>query len=303
VSDLRVRVPATSANLGPGFDAFGVALPLLAEFEVRPARAWSVTVEGNGATPDVPVGEDNLFVVAARATAKSVGHNLSPQHVTQRSAIPGGRGLGASAAAIVGGIVAANALAGEPLGRRALLRIATEVEGHADNVAAALYGAFTVAVPSADGPVAARFSFPSAWRVCLFVPTATLLTAAARAVLPKDVPRTDAVFNLAHASALLAAILKSDGALLSLAMHDRLHEPARMELVPALEEIVAAAREAGAFGAALSGAGPSVIAFAPTRLAPRVTAAMEEAAIAAGTPGRGRVVRVRAAGAQVVRNQ
>jgi homoserine kinase len=303
VSDLRVRVPATSANLGPGFDAFGVALPLLAEFEVRPARAWSVTVEGNGATPDVPVGEDNLFVVAARATAKSVGHNLSPQHVTQRSAIPGGRGLGASAAAIVGGIVAANALAGEPLGRRALLRIATEVEGHADNVAAALYGAFTVAVPSADGPVAARFSFPSAWRVCLFVPTATLLTEAARAVLPKDVPRTDAVFNLAHASALLAAILKSDGALLSLAMHDRLHEPARMELVPALEEIVAAAREAGAFGAALSGAGPSVIAFAPTRLAPRVTAAMEEAAIAAGTPGRGRVVRVRAAGAQVVRNQ
>jgi homoserine kinase len=302
VSELRIRVPATSANLGPGFDAFGVALPLLAEFEVRPARAWSVTVEGNGAM-DVPLGEDNLFVVAARAAAKSVGSNLAPQHITQRSAIPGSRGLGASAAAIVGGIVAANALAGEPLGRGALLRIATEVEGHADNVAAALYGGFTIALPSADGPVAARFAFPSAWRVCLFVPAATLLTETARAVLPKDVPRGDAVFNLAHASALLAAILKSDGALLSLAMHDRLHEAARMELVPALEEIVAAARDAGAFGAALSGAGPSVIAFAPTRLAPRVTAAMEEAATVAGAPGRGRVVRVRAAGAQVVRNQ
>jgi homoserine kinase len=302
VSDLRVRVPATSANLGPGFDAFGVALPLLAEFMVRPAREWAVSVEGNG-TSDVPTGEDNLFVVAARAAAKSLGHNLGPQHVTQRSAIPGGKGLGSSAAAIVGGVLAANALAGEPLGRRALLRIATEVEGHADNVAAALYGAFTIALPSADGPVAARFSFPSSWRVCLFVPTSALSTETSRAVLPKDVPRTDAVFNLAHASALLAAILKSDGALLSLAMHDRLHESARLQLVPALEEIIAAAREAGAFGAALSGAGPSVIAFAPTRLAPRVTAAMEEAAGVAGAPGRGRVVRVRAAGAQVVRNQ
>jgi len=118
VSELRVRVPATSANLGPGFDVFGVALPLLAEFTVRPAREWTVVVEGNGAS-GVPVGEDNLFVVAARAAAKSLGHELSPQHVTQRSAIPGSKGLGSSAAAIVGGVLTANALAGEPLGRRA----------------------------------------------------------------------------------------------------------------------------------------------------------------------------------------
>ena len=302
MSELHVRVPATSANLGPGFDSFGVALPLLAEFDVRPARAWAVEVEGDGAA-DVPTGEENLFVVAARAAAKTLGQNLSPQYITQRSTIPRGRGLGSSAAAIVGGVVAANALAGEPLAKRALLRIATEVEGHADNVAAALYGAFTIALPSADGPIAARFAFPSAWRVCLFVPTSALATEKSRSVLPKEVSRSDAVFNLAHASALLAAVLRSDGALLSIAMHDRLHESARMKLVPALGEIVAAAREAGAFGAALSGAGPSVIAFAPVRLAPRVTAAMEEAATVAGTPGRGRVVRVRAAGAQLVRNQ
>ena len=303
MSDLRIRVPATSANLGPGFDSFGLALPILEEFELRPARHWTVTVDGlsNGAAADVPTGEDNLFVVAALAAAKTLGHNVPPQHVTQHTAIPRGRGLGASAAAIVGGVVAANALAGEPLAKRALLRIACDVEGHADNVAAALYGAFTVALPSADGPIAVRFVFPSAWRVCLFIPTATLATVQARAVLPSDVPRADAIFNLAHASALLAAILKSDGALLSIAMRDRLHEPARLSLVPALEEIVSAARGAGAFGAALSGAGPSVIAFAPVRLAPRVTAAMEEAATLAGCPGRGRVVRVRAAGAQVVR--
>ncbi|MEA2661520.1 MAG: homoserine kinase [Chloroflexota bacterium] len=302
MTDLRVRVPATSANLGPGFDSFGIALPLLAEFEVRPARTWSVTVDGDGASDDVPAGEDNLFVVAARAAAKTLGHNLAPQHVIQRSAIPRARGLGASAAAIVAGVVTANALAGEPLGRRALLRVATDVEGHADNVAAALYGAFTIALPSADGPIATRFSFPSTWRACLFVPSASLKTETSRGVLPNDVSRADAVFNLAHAAALLAAVLRSDGALLSLAMHDRLHESARMALVPGLEEIVAAARGAGAFGAALSGAGPSVIAFAPARLASRVTAAMEEAGTLAGSPGRGRSVRVRAAGAQVVRS-
>jgi homoserine kinase len=301
VSELRVRVPATSANLGPGFDAFAVALPLLAEFDVRPARSWSVDVEGNGS--DIPSGEDNLFVVAALAAAEVLGSNLSPLHVTQRSSIPLGRGLGSSAAAIVAGVVTANALAGEPLGRRALLRIAAEVEGHADNVAAALYGAFTIALPTADGPIASRFAFPSTWRACLLVPASQILTKDARAALPNDVPRADAVFNLAHASTFVAAVLKSDGAMLSLAMHDRLHEAARLKLIPALDAIVSAARGAGAFGAGLSGAGPSVIAFAPTRLAPRVTATMEEAAALAGVPGRGRVVRVRAAGAQVVRNQ
>ena len=300
MTELRVRVPATSANLGPGFDAFAVALPMVAEFEVRSARSWSVTVEGNGS--DIPTGEDNLFVVAAMAAAKALGQDIGPLHVVQRSAIPLGRGFGSSAAAIVGGVVAANALAGEPLGRRALLRIAAEIEGHADNVAAALYGAFTIALPSADGPIANRFAFPSAWRACLFVPTSQLTTKEARAALPKDVPRADAVFNLAHASAFVAAVLRADGAMLSLAMHDRLHQAARLRLVPALDEIVSAARGAGAFGAALSGSGPSVIAFAPARLAPRVAATMEEVASVAGTPGRGRVVRVRAAGAQVVRS-
>jgi len=299
MTELRIRVPATSANLGPGFDSFGLALPLLAEFDLRPARSWAVSVEGDG--HGIPTGEDNLFVHAARATAKTIGATLPPHHVTQRSAIPLARGLGSSAAAIVAGAVGANAMLGAPLDRRTLLRLASEVEGHADNVAAALYGAFTVAVPTADGPVATRLAFPASWRVCLFVPADTLLTAHSRSVLPREVSRADAVFNLAHAAALIAAILRSDGALLSVAMEDRLHQSARLRLVPALEEVVSAARAAGAFGAALSGAGPSVIAIAPARLAPRVVAAMEEAALAAGAAGRGRLLRVRAAGATVQR--
>jgi len=300
MTDLRVRVPATSANLGPGFDSFGVALPLVADFELRPARTWSVSVEGDG--EGIPTGEDNLFVRAARATASAAGRLLAAHLVTQRSAIPLARGLGSSAAAIVGGCVAANAVLGDPLDRRTLLRIASDVEGHADNVAAALYGAFTLALPTDDGPSATRLAFPSAWRICLFIPSQSLSTEEARAVLPQSVSRADAVFNLSHAAALIAAVLRADGPLLSLAMEDRLHQPARLRLVPALEEIVASARAAGAFGAALSGAGPSVIAVAPARLAPRVIAAMEDAAAGAGAGGRARVLRVRAAGATVHRS-
>ncbi len=291
---LRVRVPASSANLGPGFDSFAVALPLLAEFELRPARSWAVVAE-----PGIPSGDDNLFVVAARAVAGAAGEELGPQHVEQRSAIPLARGLGSSAAAIVGGTVAANALLGGPLDRRSLLRVAAEVEGHADNVAAALYGGFTIALPDDGGPVATRIAFPADWRACLFIPSEPLETAQARGVLSAEVSRADAVFNLAHAAALVAAVLRADGALLSIAMADRLHQPARTRLVPALGEVIAAAREAGAFGAALSGAGPSVLAVAPSRLAARVVSAMEETAAAHLVGGRGRALRVRAAGAQV----
>lgn len=299
MTELRVRVPATSANLGPGFDSFGLALPFVAEFEVRAARAWSVSVDG--AAEHIPSGDDNLFVIAARAAARAMGSPLPPHRVIQRSTIPLGRGLGSSAAAIVGGVVAANAMLGEPLERRALLRIAAEVEGHADNVAAALYGAFTVAVPHRDGPLAVRFAFPAAWRICLLIPSSALATEKARGILSAQVSRADAVYNLAHAAALVGAVLKADGALLRTAMQDRLHQPARLRLVPALDDVVRAACDAGAFGAALSGAGPTVLAVAPTRLAGRVTAAMEEAATLAGMPGRGRVVRVRAAGAQAHR--
>ena len=301
-----MRVPASSANLGPGFDSFAIALPLLAEFDLRPARTWSVDVENGGTGHEngngIPTGDDNLFVVSARAAADAAAGTLGSYHVTQRSAIPVGRGLGSSAAAIVGGVVAANAIMGEPLDRRTLLRVASEVEGHADNVAAALYGAFTVALPSDDGPVATRIAFPRTWRICLFIPREPLSTETARSVLSDNVSRADAVFNIAHAAALLAAVLRSDGALLSIAMADRLHQPARAHLVTGLTDIMAAARGAGAFGAALSGAGPAVVAFAPARLAARVVAAMEESAHAVGTSGRGRVVRVRAAGAQVRRS-
>lgn len=300
MTELRVRAPATSANLGPGFDSFAVALPLLAEFEVRPARAWDVTYQGDGEGMPSDASDD-LFVIGARAVAKVARAHLPSQHVVQRSTIPLGRGLGSSAAAIAAGVTAANALLGEPLDRRSLLRIAAEVEGHPDNVAAALYGGMTIALPTDEGPLAFRSTFPRAWRACVLIPVRRLSTKEARAAVPATVSRADAVFNLSHAAALVAAILRADGALLSVAMNDRLHEPARARLVPGLTDICGAARSAGAFGAALSGAGPAVIALAPARLAPRVVAAMEETAEAAGMTGRGRALRVRAAGVQIRR--
>lgn len=297
MNELRVRVPATSANLGPGFDAFAIALPLLAEFDVRPGRGYEVRVDGEA--DGIPLGRQNLTLVAARATAKAAKQQLTGLHVVQRSTIPIARGLGSSAAAIVAGCAAANTLMGSPLSRRALLRIAADVEGHADNVAAALLGGFAIAAPTSDGPVALSLSFPRAWRVVIFVSEKTLATEVARVALPKRVARSDAVFNVAHASLVVASVLRADGALLGIAMRDRLHEPVRRRLIPALDFVARAARSAGAYAAALSGAGPSVLAIAPTRLSHRVASAMEAVAAEESWPGRALVLRVRTAGAQV----
>lgn len=294
--EIRVRVPATSANLGPGFDSFALALPLLAEFEVRRGRGYEVKFDGEG--DGVPTGAANLVAVAAKATARSAKQQLEGLHVVQRSDIPPARGLGSSAAAIVGGCVAANEILGRPLDRQSLLRTAASVEGHPDNVAAALLGGFTIAAPSRDGPLATRLAFPREWRAVVFVPQRRLSTHQARSVLPRRVARADAVFNLAHTALFVAAVLRKDGTLLRAAMHDRLHEPARLRLVPALDFVAHAARAAGAFGAVLSGAGPSVLAIAPARLAPRVASAMSAVAEEEAWSGEAHVMRVRAAGAQ-----
>ena len=299
--ELRVRVPATSANLGPGFDAFALALPLLAEFDVRTGRGYEVRVEGDG--DGIPTGSANLVVIAARATAKAAKEQLQGLHVTQRSEIPIARGLGSSAAAIIAGCVAANEVLGRPLDRQSLFRTAAGVEGHADNVAAALLGGFTIAAPSPEGPIATSLEFPRAWRAVVFVPERQLSTRQSRGVLSRRVTRSDAVFNLARTAIFVAAVLRKDGTLLRLAMHDRLHEPARLRLVPALDFIARAARAAGAFGAVLSGAGPAVLAIAPARLASRVATAMNAVAEEESWSGTAQVMRVRGIGAQARRHE
>jgi homoserine kinase len=199
--------------------------------------------------------------------------------------IPLSRGLGSSAAAWVGGLLAANALLGEPIDRDGLLAAATRAEGHPDNVAAALLGGLTVSC--ADGPrvTAVSLPLPAGIDWVVLVPETESSTHEARAVLPDVVPRADAVFNVQRVSLLLAALGAGRADLLDLAMQDRLHQPYRRRLFPWMEEVAAAGRRAGALGCVLSGAGPCLLAAVPARGGQVVAASMAEALLAAGIAG------------------
>ncbi len=261
---VRVTVPASTANLGPGFDALGMALTLYntVEVEVGGEGKRVVEVAGEGAG-DLPRGPANLVCRVMEDLWSFLGCRIPGWRVRLRNAIPLKRGLGSSAAAIVGGLVAANALAGEPLSVAELLARAAAWEGHPDNVAAALLGVVVVVVQGSGSLSYHRFVPPAGLRVVAVVPALELGTEEARRVLPEFVPLRDAVFNLGRAALLVCALAAGDWNLLGEAVVDRLHQPYRRRLVPGLEEALAAAREAGAFGAFLSGAGPTVVALAP----------------------------------------
>jgi homoserine kinase len=212
--------------------------------------------------------------------------------------IPLARGLGSSAAAWVGGLLAANVVLGEPLDRDGLLAAATRAEGHPDNVAAALLGGLTVSC--ADGPRVTAVSLPVPREIewVVLLPETESSTHEARAVLPASVPRADAIFNVQRVSLLLAALAAGRVDLLELAMQDRLHQPYRLRLFPWMDAVAAAGRGAGALGCVLSGAGPSMLAAVRPRGGESVARAMEEALRAAGIAGRALHLPVDAGGAQ-----
>ena len=289
---VRVRVPATTANLGPGFDTLGMALSLYNYFEVEPC-ASGCHVEADGeAMARVPQGADNLVIRAAQAVWERTGLPPTGWRVRLRAEIPLGCGLGSSASAIVGGVVAANALAGEPLSTGELLAIAAELEGHADNVTPAMVGGFTVAAVSAHGaqarPRVHWVRFPAeGLRAVVAIPNVELPTQHSRRILPRQVGFEDAVFNVSRACLLVAGLTAGDACALAAAMDDRLHQPYRAALVPGFHAVVQAAREAGALGAVLSGAGPAVLALvAADQPVGRVGEAMTGAFSAAGVSAR-----------------
>ena len=294
---VRVRVPATSANLGPGFDALGLALSLYNEVEARPAAETVVTLEGEGAGR-LPTGEKNVVVRAMRATYEAAGRAPEPWAVRCVNRIPPARGLGSSAAAWVGGIAAANALLGGPLDRAAVLRLAARAEGHPDNVAAAVYGGLTVAAGDGDGAIALSLPVPAALVWVVLIPEVTSATSEARAVLPATVPRPDAVFNVQRVALLLASLQTGRLDTLGAALDDRLHQPYRRKLFPWMPAVAAAARGAGALGCVLSGAGPSLLAVAsgPAQ-ADAAATAMEKALARAGVGGVARTLTVDTEGA------
>jgi homoserine kinase len=237
-----VRAPASSANLGPGFDVLAAALDLYVEVEVEETGRFAVYT-------DLPIARDrrNLCVRAFDTLADAGRHEFAI-----RSDIPLSGGLGTSAAAIVAGLVAARELTGSDAD---LLALATELEGHPDNVAAALLGGFVLCCDDA----VERLDPPPGLEALLVVPEQAVRTAKARAALPARVPLTDAVFNVAHASALVLGLARGDLGLIARGLPDRLHQPRRAHLYPRSWELVGRARELGALGATISGAGPSVL--------------------------------------------
>ena len=252
---VRVRVPATSANLGPGFDAFGLALGLYDDVVARIGESGiAVDVAGEGAD-DVPRDKRHLVVRAMRAAFDRMGGQPRGIEIVCANRIPHGRGLGSSAAAIVAGVLAARELVLAGLSDDDVLALATEIEGHPDNVASCLNGGLTVAW---DGGVAKLPVHPSLAPVA-FVPTTKSSTAKARKMLPESVPHEDAAFNAARAALLVEAIGRRPELLMA-ATEDRLHQRYRAEAMPRTATLVASLRAAG-IPAVVSGAGPTVLAF------------------------------------------
>ncbi|HEX6498216.1 MAG TPA: homoserine kinase [Micromonosporaceae bacterium] len=258
----RVRVPATSANVGPGFDALGLALTLYDEVSaVVTGSGVRVAVTGEGAD-DLPTDERHLVVRAMNAAFDRLGGRPPGLDVSCRNAIPQARGLGSSSAAIAAGILLARALVVDGpaiLDDRAVLALAAELEGHPDNVAPCLLGGFTIAWTGADGARAVRLVPHAAIRPVLFVPAQQGLTAQARAALPATVPHRDAAFNAGRAALLVHAVTAAPE-LLFAATEDRLHQGYRAPGMPATAQLVDKLRTES-IAAVVSGAGPSVLAL------------------------------------------
>jgi homoserine kinase len=256
---LTVRVPATVANLGPGFDSFGLALSMYNEIEVDTDAPPGIAIDGEGAD-ELPRDDTNLVVQAMQAFAVDVARELPPLSIRCSNAIPLERGLGSSAAAAVGGLLLADRVLGIAVDRTELLRLATALEGHADNSAAALSGGLAVAYLTNEGWRAERVEpSPSLRPVVLISQRERVGTDAARRSLPEDVALEDAVFNASRA-ALLVSALTTRPELLTVALQDRLHQSARLALAPAAGDLFARFRDAG-IPVCVAGSGPTLLAF------------------------------------------
>ena len=255
-----VLVPATSSNLGPGFDALGLALDWRDEYTFTVSDEAFVHVEGEAAG-ETPTDKSNYVLAAALKYSGRLGHQFRHLHVSEISRIPVSRGLGSSTAAVVAGLAAARHNAGLDLHVPDIAAEAVEIEGHPDNVIPALVGGLTAVAMGAAGPVWAKAPFPEEIRIAIAVPETRIETSRARAVLPDRIPFEDAVFNVSRAGVLVAALQNKQYAAVREAMRDRLHQPYRAPLHPALDRMIDAALDSGALGAALSGSGSSVIAL------------------------------------------
>ena len=303
MKQVEVVAPATTANLGPGFDCLGLALDLWNRMEVQPGEhdgGSETVVEVNGQGADeLSTDGNNLVYRAMSFLFQEADLEMPPVRIRCYNEIPLQRGLGSSAAAIAGGLVAANALCSRPFTPNELLEMAATLEGHPDNVAAAVLGGLQLVVTDQQQLYTAPISLPPELHAVLFIPDMRIATSEARAVLPASVSLEDAVRNLGRAALLVAGMATNHPEYLAVATQDRLHQPYREPLFPAMKLLFQAARDAGALGVFLSGSGSTVLALTEGR---EMTVAYEmaEAAKQAGVAGRLHITQPTIRGAHVV---
>ncbi len=265
---VSVKVPATIANIGCGFDCFALALPIYntitIEETVMPGSGIEINIFGEKDSEDlksIPTDKNNIIYKAIDLLYVSTGQIPNELKINVKTTIPVAKGLGSSASVIVGGLLAANEFLGKPADLPVLLSIATEIEGHPDNVTAAFLGGFTMAAQENDGSITySQLDWPSEWKLTVCIPDYELSTEISRSVLPKEVSLKDAAFNLKRAAMFVQAVNKHDSELFKLSLQDRLHQQYRQKLVPGLDSIMQNLKHIpGVLGCTLAGAGPAIL--------------------------------------------
>ncbi len=287
IRPIRVVAPATTANLGPGFDCLGLALDLWNQLDVLPGDpgAGAVVEIGGEGAGELSTGRDNLVYRSMAFLFQEADREIPQVRLHCQNQIPLERGLGSSAAAIAGGLVAANAMCSHAFTPNDLLEMAATIEGHPDNVAAAVLGGLQLVVTEDERLYTAPINVPPELHAVLFIPESRIATSDARSVLPQSVSRADALYNMSRTALLVAGMATNHPEYLSVATQDRLHQPYRLPLFPAMKLLFKAAKDAGALGVFLSGSGSTVLALTRGR---EMTVAYEmaEAARQAGVRGR-----------------
>ena len=277
-----IQVPATSANLGPGFDCLGLALQLYNTLTIETGHPFNITLEGKY-VDGIPTDESNLIWRTMVQFWNEAHFPIPHLSLSQVNNIPPARGLGSSSAAIISGIMAANALLPRPWSRLELLQFANRIEGHPDNVTPALYGGVTLAIPTSSGVLPKVLPPAADLKAVVIIPDLLLKTEAARNILPAEVSRSEAVYNIAHTALLIHAFMSGDYDSLREGMQDKLHQEKRSALIPGMKEALQAALDAGACSSALSGSGPTLLALTYPQKGNDVAAAMLDAIKQKGT--------------------
>ena len=298
---ITVNVPATSANLGPGFDCLGIALSLWNTLSMKISESPEVIIHGEG-EDSLPIDESNLMYTAGKRILKEAGQEEKELSIEAWLDIPLSRGLGSSSAAITGSIYGVNALLGYPLTPHQLLQIATEIEGHPDDVAPALMGGMSIVVTENSLVHAVPVELPENLQCVAYIPDTPMSTSNARSLLEPRVPREDAIFNISRTALLVAALSQGEFEYLKLATQDRLHQPHRQQVFRQMKVILDHAIAAGAKGAFLSGAGSTIIAFTTTEENRAFTIGYEmaDAADKSGLTGTFKVLRPTTHGAKLI---